>query len=113
MILQECLPVLPGCPWCLLRHVELNGGFGDIKAQFQELSVNPWRAPEWVITLKLSRCQRMRVSGLTIYVASREDSKGPMRRPRKNLSVGLIFSFGEDRAAISSCFRRNRFSRRT
>ncbi len=54
MILQECLPALPGCPWCLLRQVALNGGFGDIKAQFQELSVNPWRAPEWVITCHLS-----------------------------------------------------------
>src|SRR5260221_2983689 len=80
------------------RHILCNGGLSDIDAEVEQLVTKPWCAPQWVgetdlaneltdfqrvfgrpprcldfqrkYARKPARCQRITVSGLTIFKAS-------------------------------------------
>src|SRR6201989_1167307 len=97
MIMKKRLPPL-GRRSPSPRHILCNGGLPNIDAELEKLAVKPWRAPEWVgethlanemtdlqrvvgrppsgldfqrqYTRKPARCQRITVSGLTIFKAS-------------------------------------------
>src|SRR5258705_3840179 len=96
--MKECLPPL-GRRAPSPRHILCNGGLSGIDAELEKLAMNPWCAPQWVgqtdlaneltdfqpglwdghcavlisrrqYAQKPARCQRITVSGLTIFKAS-------------------------------------------
>src|ERR1700692_2948426 len=88
--MKECLPPL-GRRSPSPRYILCNGGLSNINAELEKLAMNPWCAPQWVgetdlaneltdfrsgldfqrqYARKPARCQRITVSGLTIFKAS-------------------------------------------
>jgi hypothetical protein len=91
------------------RHILCNGGLSDIDAEVEKLAMNPWCPPQWVgetdlaneLTIssgvfgrplrgldfqrqyarKPARCQRITVSGLTIFKASSTPGASRYNRP--------------------------------